>query len=219
MKISSNSLSLSLVAVAMFDVGLNAQVSVDELAERGQEVYGSDVGCWVCHGETAEGLLGPSLRFAPTPANIVDEIRNNPVMGVVAAELDPSDEDLVAVSMYLRTLAGLPLDGDLPGQWRAELTESRARRADPRVFAKTERDLAVEAIESFGSVLTGWERRAKTGSLRTGYDARVVASWEPGESKFEPRPNRTYFYESVGVNAKPAVMYEGYTAPASNQVV
>ena len=219
MRMSWRSLSLSLVVVAFFSGGAEAQVSVDALVERGQEVYRADVGCWVCHGETGEGLLGPSLRFAPTPANIADEIRNNPVMGVVAAELDPSDEDLVAVSMYLRTLADLPLDGDLPGQWRAELTEARARRADPRVFVKTERDLAVEAIESFGSVLTGWERRAKAGSLLTAYEAEVVETWEPGEPRFEPQPNRTYFYESVGVNAKPAVMYQGYTAPASNQVV
>ena len=219
MKMSWNALSLSLVAVGVFSVGIEAQSPLDALVERGQEVYSDDVGCWVCHGETAEGLLGPSLRFGPTPANIADEIRSNPVMGVVAAELDPSDEDLVAVSMYLRTLANLPLDDDLPGQWRAELTEARARLADPRVFVKTERDLAVEAIESFGSVLTGWERRAKTGSVLTGYDARVVATWDPGEPKFEPRPNRTYFYESVGVNAKPAVMYQGYTAPESNQVV
>jgi mono/diheme cytochrome c family protein len=219
MRMSLRSLSLSLVVVAFFSGGAEAQVSVDALVERGQEVYRADVGCWVCHGETAEGLLGPSLRFGPTPANIADEIRNNPVMGVVAAELDPSDEDLVAVSMYLRTLAELSLDADLPAQWRAELTESRARQVDPRVFVKTERDLAVEAIESFGSVLTGWERRAKAGSLLTGYDAKVVASWDPGEPKFEPQPNRTYFYESVGVNAKPAVMYQGYTAPESNQVV
>jgi len=228
MRMSWNTLSLSLVAAGVFSVGIEAQGPLDALVERGQEVYSDDVGCWVCHGETAEGLLGPSLRFGPTPANIADEIRNNPVMGVIAAELDPSDEDLVAVSMYLRMLADLPLDGDLPGQWRAELTElRRARLAGPRVavmspdgrFAKTERDLAVEAIESFDSVLTGWERRAKTGSLRTDYDAEVVASWEPGEPKFEPHPNRTYFYESTGVNAKPAVMYAGYTAPESNQVV
>ena len=61
------------------------------------------------------GLVGPSLHFGPKPVDIFDQLESNPVMGVIVAEMDPSDEDLVAISLYIRTLAGLPLDADLPG--------------------------------------------------------------------------------------------------------
>ena len=43
----------------------SAQSSVDELVSRGNELFHSDIGCWVCHGPTAEGLVGPTLHFGP----------------------------------------------------------------------------------------------------------------------------------------------------------
>ena len=117
----SLSLTLSLVSGALIGGTAAGQGSVDALVERGQELFNADIGCQVCHAETGEGLIGPSLHFGPTPVDIFDQLESNAVMAVIVSEMDPSDEDLVAISMYIRTLAGLPLDADLPGQWRTAL--------------------------------------------------------------------------------------------------
>jgi DNA-binding beta-propeller fold protein YncE len=140
-------------------------------------------------------------------------------MGVIVSELNPTDEDLVAISMYIRTLADLPLDTDLPQQWRAALTSVKANQGEELVFAKTERDLQVEAIETFESVQATWTRRAKEGSLLSHYQTEIVATFDPGEPKFEPQPGKTYFYENIGTASTPSVLFDGYTLPKSNQIV
>jgi hypothetical protein len=195
------------------------QDAIDVLVERGQELFDADIGCWVCHAQTGTGLVGPSLHFGPTPVDIFDQLESNPVMGVIVAEMDPSDEDLVAISMYIRTLADLPLDADLPGQWRTALATVKANQAERLEFAKTDRDLQVEAIETFESVLATWTRRAKEGSLESHYQTEVVATFDPGEPKFQPQPGRTYFYENVGTTSSPSVLFDGYVLPRSNQIV
>lgn len=196
-----------------------AQESIDEMLARGDALFNNRVGCWVCHQETGEGLVGPSLLFGPTPMDIFDQLESNPVMGVIVAELDPSDEDLVAISMHIRTLADLPVSAELAEQYRAELAAYKASRPADIQFARTERDLAVEAIESFGSVITGWERRAKEGSVLSHYETQVIAEFDPGEPKFTPEPGKTYFYENTGTNSVPAVMFDGFELPTRNQVV
>jgi mono/diheme cytochrome c family protein len=196
-----------------------AQESVDALVARGQELFHSQTGCWVCHGQTAEGLVGPSLQFGPTPADIVDQLVSNPVMGVIVEEMDPTDDDLVAISMYIRSLADLPLDGDLPEQWLESLTALRSLETEELEFNKSARDLAVEEIETFESVVTTWERRAKQGSVWSEYPSRIVARFDPGEPKFEPRPGKTYFYENIGTTSSPSVLFEGYQAPTKTGLV
>jgi len=207
------------VGVAVFSVAASGQDPVDALVERGQELFHADIGCWVCHAPTGEGLVGPSLHFGPTPVDIFDQLESNPVMGVIVAEMDPSDEDLVAISLYIRTLAGLPLDADLPEQWLTALATVKANQAEQLEFAKTDRDLQVEAIETFASVQATWERRAIEGSVWSEYPSRIVATWDPGEPKFEPQPGKTYFYENVGTTSSPSVLFEGYKPPKSNQLV
>ena len=195
------------------------QQSLDSLLARGQELFDNDIGCWVCHRETGEGLVGPSLLFGPTPMDIFDQLDSNPVMQVIVSELAPDDEDLVAISMYIRSLAELPFSEDLAEQYRRDFAAYKASRPVQLQFAKSERDLAVEAIESFGSVITQWERRAKPGSVLSRYDTQLVATFDPGEPKFTPQPGKTYFYENVGTNSVPQVLFEGYQLPTQNQVV
>jgi len=207
------------VGLAIFSIAASGQDSVDALVERGQELFHADIGCWVCHAESGEGLVGPSLHFGPTPVDVFDQLESNPVMGVIVAEMDPSDEDLVAISLYIRTLAGLPLDADLPEQWLTALTTVKANQAEQLEFAKTDRDLQVEAIETFESVVATWERRSIEGSVWSEYPSRIVATWDPGEPKFEPQPGKTYWYENVGTTSSPSVLFEGYKPPKSNQLV
>ena len=196
-----------------------AQDSVEALVERGSELFNADIGCWVCHGETAEGLVGPTLHFGPTPVDIFDQLENNPMMGVIVAEMNPSDTDLEAIAMYVRTLADLPLDIGLVQGWRDSLAAVRANQAEELEFTKTPRDLQVEAVETFASVQETWTRRSIEGSVWSEYPSRIVARWDPGEPKFTPEPGKTYFYENVGTTSSPSVLFDGYQPPPSNQLV
>ena len=81
--------------------------AIEALIERGKTLYNSDIGCWVCHAESGEGLVGPTLLFGPSPSEIYFQLQSNALMDVIRTEMDPSDEDLVAMSMYIRTLANL----------------------------------------------------------------------------------------------------------------
>lgn len=209
-----------LLALSLISIRISAQQPVEVLVERGRGIFhASPVGCWVCHGEDAQGLVGPTLHFGPTPVDIFDQLESNPMMAVIVTELNLNDEDLMSLSMYIRSLAGLPLDDRLPAQWLEVLNQAKAAQANQLQFKKTQRDLIVESIESFGSVLTSWERRANEGSLKSHYDTRITATFDAGEPKFTPEANHTYFYENIGTNAKPAVLHEGYIPPLSNRVV
>ena len=143
-----------------------AQDSVDALVERGEELFHTTVGgCATCHGPTGEGLVGPSLHFGPSPVTIVDQFVANPVMIVVTENLNPTDDDLIAISMYIRSLAGLELDAELPSQWRSELVALAALETEEQEFRRTEYELAMERVQRFDTVQETWERRAKEGSV------------------------------------------------------
>lgn len=186
------------------------------LAARGEAIFRHADACWNCHGEDALGLIGPSLEFGPTPFDIDYQFRSNPQMAPLREILQPEPEDLVAVSVFLRTLFGAePADIDVDGL-RATLNSVQEFEHVPDYFL-TERDQALAEIESFDSVLADWQRRAKTGSIKRDYDVREVAMFEPGEPKFIPEPGKTYFYEnlSTGGAFRPADI----PPPESTQVV
>jgi len=191
----------------------------NRIITQGRDLFQSDVGCWVCHADTGEGLVGPTLHFGPTPLDIYDQLLSNPIMGVIVAELDPTNDDLVALSMYIRTLAGLPEDRSLPGEWLPELEAFQASQGVEPVFPKTDRDLQVEAVERFSDLQANWTRRANEGSLLSHYASRTVQTWDAGEPKFEPQPGKTYFYENTGSGSSPKVLYEGYVPPEGNQLI
>ena len=199
--------------------GTASAQSVEELVARGSELFHADIGCWVCHGETAQGVVGPTLHFGPSPVDIFDQLESNPMMGVIVSEMDPSDADLEAIAMYIRTLADLPLELGLVEDWRMALSLVKANQVQQAEFMKTPRDLQVEAVETFASVQETWTRRAREGSLTSHYQTEVVATWDPGEPKFTPEPGKTYFYENVGTTSSPSVLYDGYVPPPSNQIV
>ena len=194
-------------------------VSLDDLLKQGEEFYNKPVSCWVCHGEKAEGRIGPALTTGPSAAFIWDQIQTNPQMGIIASELKPSDDDLVAVALYIRKLTGLPVAADLIGSLRSELTALKSVQVKEVINVKSERDLAVEKIETFSSVLDGWKRRAKTGSLARSYETRTLATFDRAEPRFTPWPGKTYFYENVGNGSNPAVLHKGFKNAVSSQVV
>ena len=82
--------------------------------------------CWVCHGENGEGRLGPTLLNGPRAADICDQIQSNSQMGMIERELNPADEDLVAIALYLRKLVALPMDGALLDELHKSLAQAKA---------------------------------------------------------------------------------------------
>ncbi|MFL2547236.1 MAG: hypothetical protein ACJ0SL_07730 [Candidatus Rariloculaceae bacterium] len=205
--------------LSALSLSASAQSSLDEMVARGEELFQANIGCRVCHSETGEGLVGPSLLFGPTPVDIFDQLESNPVMGVIVQEMDPSDEDLAAISTYIRTLAGLPLEEDMSEQWLTALATVKSNQAETLVFPKTPYDLEVEQMERFETVQETWERRADEGSVWSEYPSRIVATWDPGEPKFTPEPGKTYWYENIGTTSSPSVLFDGYAPPTKNGLV
>jgi mono/diheme cytochrome c family protein len=198
----------------------NATLAQDDpatLAERGKALYFERVSCWVCHGDNAEGGVGPTLQHGPTPMDIQEQLDSNPQMGVIVAELDPDADDLVALAAYLGSLDGDPVSDTQISSWRTQLAAIEAAKEPETVFYVSDRDRKVMDIMSFDTVLEDWTRHAKTGGLKRDYDVKVLATYEPGEQMFSPEAGELYFYENVGTNARrrPA----GTPAPASTSVV
>lgn len=207
-----------LVLVSMPAAGF-ADDGLDLLVKHGEELFHRDISCWVCHGKKGEGLIGPSLMTGPTPAQIFEQLKSNPQMAVVEQELKPDTEDLIAIAMYIRTLAGLPIDKNMAADYRTELVKARALQESDLIFPKTERDLAVEKIQYFDSVLADWQRRSKEGPIGHSYESRVVATFDAGKPRFTPQKNHTYFYENLGNSANLAILEAGATNAKSSQIV
>ena len=191
---------LSFLSVA----GTHAQDDIAVLSERGRALYFERVSCWVCHGDMAEGRVGPSLQHGPTPMDIQEQLDSNPQMGVIVVELDPDADDLVALAAYLGSLDGESVASDEIADWRVQLEAMAAARGPEAEFLVTERDRKVMEIQSFATVLADWPRRAKTGSLKRDYDVQVLATYDAGEPIFTPEPGKLYFYENTGATARRA---------------
>ena len=178
-----------------------------ELVERGEALYFEQVSCWVCHGDSAEGRIGPSIQYGPTPAQIQEQLYSNPQMTIIVSEMSPDDDDLLALSTYLLSLDGRSVtDGDI-ASWRSELDAVQQQQEDMSSeveYVYTERDLRVIEIQSFDTVLEDWQRKAKLGSQRREYASRIIETFEPGEQAFYPEPGGLYFYENTGPSARRA---------------
>jgi len=212
-------LSLGFVASASAAEDPMAGATVEEMLIQGEEFYNKPVSCWVCHGEKAEGRVGPSLHNGPDAATIWEQIQSNPQMGIIASELNPTDDDLVAVSIYIRKMAGLPVSQAIIDEQTMALARLKSVQVDEIESVLTPRDLEVQRVESFQSVLDDWQRKAKTGSLKRSYESRVVATFEPGEALFKPEAGKTYWYENIGNSSNPTVLPEGFSNSKSSQVV
>lgn len=186
------------------------------LAQRGEKLFWEPASCWVCHGENAEGRVGPSLAFGPTPFDIHYQFSSNPQMAPLRETLQPDGEDFVALSVYIRQLSGADVAAIDLDALRATLNSVQEHEAAPDYFF-TARDRAIQEVESFDTVLADWQRRAKSGAIKGAYQVREVATFEPGVPKFTPEPGRTYFYENVGTFA--GFRPEGVSPPESTQIV
>ena len=197
----------------------HAQVSSETYATRGEALYNQPASCAVCHRQDGTGLIGPDITYGPTAAQILDQMLNNPQMAAISQELKADNEDLLALSVYIRTFSGQETTEKMVVDQRAQLISARAKTETDLVFPKTARDEAVEAVQTWGSVISDWQRRSAEGSIFEEYDSQIVATFDPGKPKFKPKKGRTYFYENVGNSANLAVLGPGATNAKSTQVV
>ena len=193
-----------LISIATYPIYIFGQEQAwEELLEKGEQLYFEDVSCWVCHGDNAEGRVGPSLQYGPTPMMMQDQLDSNPQMAVVVAELNPSIDDLIALASYIADSNGHEVTHtDLQG-WRAGLELMAANKQDNDTdFFLTERDMLVMQIQDFQTVIDDWQRRAEPGSLKREYEVEVIETYDPGDIKFTPEANSLYFYENTGATAR-----------------
>jgi DNA-binding beta-propeller fold protein YncE/mono/diheme cytochrome c family protein len=208
-----------LALVTVFAPQAHAQVNLDTYAERGKELFLAPASCSVCHKQDGTGLIGPDITYGPTAAQIFEQLQNNPQMAAIAQELKADNEELIALSVYIRTLGRLDMNENMIVDQRTQLVAARARTETDLVFPKTARDEAVEEIQTWDSVISDWQRRSTEGSIFKSYDSRVVATFDPGKPKFRPKKGKTYFYENVGNSANLAILEPGAKNAKSTQIV
>ncbi|MGH1464806.1 MAG: c-type cytochrome [Cognatishimia sp.] len=194
--------------------------SFDDLLKRGEQIYFEDGACVSCHGETAEGDLGPALNnMKRSPLDVNFAFKSVPRMAPFVNELSPTKRDYLALSLYLsHTMA----KNDLTEEEVAGYRESLARILENSMmdgFELTSREEAILELENYADLFENWEQKAKTGSLKQDYEVRVLAEWpEVAEPAFTPEPGKTYFYENTGSDKHPASGVE-YSAVSSQVVV
>lgn len=180
----------------------SAKDDLAALEARGKALYFERVSCWVCHGDKAEGRVGPSLLGGPTPVEIQEQLDSNPQMGVIVSELNLNADDLVALSVFINGLAGKTISSGQIVEWRSALESMVAMRKEETVFPLSPRDRMIAEIQSFDTVLADWQRHAKTGSLKRDYEVKTLATYDKGEAVFKPEPGKLYFYQNTGTSAR-----------------
>lgn len=183
-----------------FSVNSILAQTTEELLTAGEELYFQQVSCWVCHGEDAEGRIGPNIQYGPTPAQMQEQLDSNPQMAIIVSELNPDADDLVALSVYLRSLSGASTSAADIATWRSDLAAYIEATEDNTEYVITERDRKILEIQSFDTVLSDWQKRSLDGSLKREYQAQVVVTYDAGEQVFFPEPGGLYFYENTGVS-------------------
>ena len=178
-----------------FSVNSILAQTTEELLTAGEELYFQQVSCWVCHGEDAEGRIGPNIQYGPTPAQMQEQLDSNPQMAIIVSELNPDADDLVALSVYLRSLSGASTSAADIATWRSDLAAYIEATEDNTEYVITERDRKILEIQSFDTVLSDWQKRSLDGSLKREYQAQVVVTYDAGEQVFFPEPGGLYFYE------------------------
>ena len=196
--------SLTSFCAVVFSSSVAAQEDMASLSEAGKALYFEQVSCWVCHGDTGEGRVGPTLLGGVSPLEIQEQLDSNPQMAIIVSELNPSVEELVALSVYIGDLGGNSYTDEQIGDWRTELETMLASRNDEVAYPVTDRDRQIMAIQDFDTVIEDWGRKANTGSLRRDYEVQVLAEYEPGEQIFFPEPGKVYFYENTGTGGSHA---------------
>jgi hypothetical protein len=175
---------------------LFAQSGPDRV-KRGEELFKTPGSCITCHGEKAQGNIGPTLEHGPSPFDIGYQFKTNPQMGPINELLNPTHDDLIALSFYIYDLVGKDISQlNALGMYSSL---SQLDNPDPEIeYVASERDMLVDQLSPWHTVVKDWKRHAKTGSLKRDFEMTVIESFDAtGEPVFTPEPGKTYFYESL----------------------
>ena len=196
---------VSFVVIAAIALPLNAVAESDApgptkgpagLIKRGEQLYKTPGSCITCHGEKGEGGIGPSIQDGPSPFDIGYQFKSNPVMAPINEILDPTHDDLIALSFYIYDLVGK--DVSQLNAFGMYSSLAQLDNPDPEIeYVASERDQLVEQLAPWDSVLKDWKRHAKTGSLKRDFEMTILETFDPGKAKFKPKSGTTYFYENL----------------------
>ena len=207
---------------------VDEELTVAELSEHGRELYFLADSCVECHGaDGSGGLAAPPLDAGITPRAIDYQLRTNPEMAELADALQATQQDLLALSVFVRELTGDPTDSidvaalatEAPVAEANDPAAEQAADAGTAVAAGSERLAMLRAVEDFSVVVDTWERRAREGSLMRTYEVTVAAEFDAGEPKFTPEPGKTYFYENAGTRGTRNVQTGETFSPEGMKVV
>ena len=207
---------------------VDEELTVAELSERGRHLFFLADSCVECHGaDGSGGLAAPPLDAGVTPRAIDYQLRTNPEMAELADSLQATQQDLLALSVFIRELTGDPSDSIDVAALATEAPVAEANgpageqdaNAVAAVAAGSERLAMLRAIEDFSVVVDTWERRAREGSLMRTYEVIVAAEFDAGEPKFTPEPGKTYFYENAGTRGTRNVQTGETFSPEGMKVV
>lgn len=173
---------------------------IEKLNRAGKTIYTKPGACVTCHladGSGNPAMNAKDLRFGPSPFDINNALSSVPQMGPLGQQLQLTKDDLLALSVYIYKLSGKKVDQTQLRYLRETLAAIKKDERDAG-FVLTERDKAIDQFSSFKTVLSTWERKAKTGSIKHTYATEVVQTWDTAKPKFEPQPGKTYFYQNTG---------------------
>lgn len=203
-------LAIALPAYAQEDID---SIPDEDLIALGGELYHQAGSCVICHGDQAQGGIGPAFDKGPSPYDIAYQMQSNPQMAAVTLMLSkegenlPSDADLFALTYYIQDLVGQEVAVFNRFELKNKLNELKGGPTGPELVFEG-RDAIVEEITHFESVVDSWTRKAKEGPLKKTYQVTTAATYDAGEPKFTPEPGKTYFYENLD---EPNLFYMPFT--------
>lgn len=192
---------MAITAVALLSAAAQGQDDAQALYDKGKELYSAPASCAICHTDAGTGAAGPDITYGPTPDTIHYQLNNNPQMSPINQLLKPSNEDLLALSVYIKTLGSVELaDVDIES-FRKDL--DKIKETGERVeVVLNERDQMIEKYQDFQTVLDTWTRKSQTGNIMKTFDTVTYYTFEAdGEQKFFPESGKTYFVQNTGVSA------------------
>ena len=191
--------------------------NVQATLERGAELYTGSGACADCHGDNGAGIDGPSLTFGPSAYDIFYQLNSNPEMAESRDDMQASRDEVVALAAYVLDLTGTAVTAAVIDEQVSSLSAAREFEENvPDNYLVSAYDRGISVIEDQDEALSNWQRRSQTGNIMRTYQSRVVATWDPGEPKFEPEPGKVYFYENTGAGRPPGYVQNG---EPSNSVI
>ncbi len=205
----------------MSDAALSVDTDIAAAQERGQELYEYVVICGACHGMDGAGDIAPALNVdGAMPTDIIFQLETNPQMAPVATSLQPyKAQDLFDIAVHISHLAGHEFTVGKVEELTTSAKAAVRSTEDKVVYPVSAYDEKIMEIQAFSQVKETWERRSKEGNIKSEFEAKLLASFDPGEQIFFPEPGKTYYIENAGISTSKYAQMGATVGADSTQVV